>query len=80
MKTTIGKWGNGAAVRIPVAVMHAAHLELGQEVDIRAEGGQVVIQPWRPAPHDLASLLDGITEDNLHAGVLTGDAVGREGW
>lgn len=80
MNGVIKKWGNSASVRIPAAVMRAAHLDLDQEVDIREEGGCVVIQPVRPASYDLASLLDGITEGNLHGEISTGDAVGREVW
>ncbi len=80
MKVMIMKWGNGASVRIPAAAMRVTYLDLDQEVDIREEGGCVVIQPLRPASYDLASLLDGITERNLHGEILTGDAVGREVW
>lgn len=80
MKTVVKKWGNSASVRIPAAVMRAAHLDLDQEVDIREEGGCVVIQPVRPASYNLSSLLDGITESNLHGEIWSGKAVGREVW
>ncbi len=80
MRTMLRKWGKGAGVRISTAVMRAANLNLDQEVDVREEEGCVVIAPLRPISYALASLLDGITEDNLHEEVLTGDAVGRESW
>jgi len=80
MKVVVRKWGNSASVRIPTAVMQAAHLNLDQEVDVREEGGRVIIEPVRHASYDLASLLDGITDDNLHGEIPTGDAVGREVW
>lgn len=80
MKAVVRKWGNSASVRIPAAVMRAAHLNLDQEVDVREEGGCVIIAPARPTSYDLASLLDGITEDNLHGEILTGVALGREIW
>lgn len=80
MKVVVRKWGNSAAVRIPAAVMRAAGLNLDQEVEIREEGGRVVLEPVRQVSYDLASLLDGITEDNLHGEVSTGDAVGQEVW
>lgn len=80
MKTVIRKWANSASVRIPAAVMRAAHLDLDQEVDIRDEGGCVGIQPVRPASYELVSLLDGITGDNLHGEISTGDVVGQEAW
>ena len=35
MKVIVKKWGNSAAVRIPAAVMAAAHVELDQSVEVR---------------------------------------------
>jgi antitoxin MazE len=80
MRVMVKKWGNSASIRIPAAVMQAAHLNVDQEVDIREEGGCVIIEPVRRSSHDLASLLDGITDDNLHGEISTGEAVGREVW
>ena len=79
MKTTIRRWGNDAAIRIPAALMQQVNLRIGQEVDIRVEGGGIVLAPVRQ-PRDLASLVDGITADNLHGEVDVGPAVGREAW
>ena len=58
--------------------MRAAHLNLDQEVDVREEGGAVNIEPVQRLAHDLASLLDGITEDDLHGEVPTGDPIGHQ--
>ena len=80
MKAVVRKWGDGAVVRIPPAVMRAAHLRVDQEVDIREEGGAIIIEPVRRVGWDLASLLDGITDDNLHGEVPTGDPAGQEVW
>jgi len=80
VKFVTRKWGNSASVRIPAAVMQAAHLNLDQEVDVREDGGRVIIEPVRHATYDLASLLDGITQANLHGEIPTGDAVSREVW
>lgn len=78
MRVTVKKWGNSASVRIPAAIMEAAHLSLDETVDVREEGGRIVIEPVRPAGYDLAQLLAGITPDNLHAEVAFGPAVGKE--
>ena len=66
MKTTVKKWGNSAAVRIPAAVMQAMHLNLGEVVDVREEAGRIVIEPVRQKAYDLDKLLKGITAKNLH--------------
>ncbi len=74
------KWGNSAAVRIPAAVLEAAHVRLDQPVDVREEGGRIVIEPLAPARYDLAALVAGITDNNRHDPVGTGEPVGRESW
>ena len=45
MRAVVKKWGNSASVRIPVAVLEAAHLHLDEPVDVREESGRIVIEP-----------------------------------
>ena len=78
MRVTVKKWGNSASVRIPVGIMEAAHLSLDDPIDIREEGGRIVIEPIRANEVDLAQLLAGITPENLHAEVSFGASVGKE--
>ena len=78
MRVIVKKWGNSASVRIPAAIMDAAKLKLDTAVDVREEGGRIVIEPVRAAEFDLDALVAGITPDNLHAEVSFGPAVGRE--
>ncbi len=58
--------------------MQAARLNLDEAVDIREQGGQIVIKPIRSDKVVLADLLAGITPDNLHGGVDFGSPVGKE--
>jgi antitoxin MazE len=78
MRVTVKKWGNSASVRIPAAIMEAAHLTLDDIVDIREEDGRIVIAPVGPKPYDLGELLAGITPENLHAEVDFGGPMGKE--
>jgi antitoxin MazE len=78
VRVTVKKWGNSASVRIPSAVMTAARLSLDETVDVREEGGRIVIEPIRPREYDLAQLLAGITPENLHAEVDFGAPMGKE--
>ncbi len=80
MRGVVKKWGNSAAVRIPAAVLEAAKVRLDQPVDLHVEGGRIVIEPLRPVRYDIADLVAGITDDNLHAPVDMGNAVGQEAW
>jgi antitoxin MazE len=78
MRAIVKKWGNSAAVRIPSGIMNAARLSVNEEVDVREQGGHIVIKPIRPGKVELIRLLDGITAENLHDGVDFGEPVGRE--
>jgi antitoxin MazE len=80
MRAAVKKWGNSASVRIPVAVLQAAHLDLDDSVDVREESGRIVIEPVRRKEYDLAELVKGISRENLHAEVAFGDPVGKEAW
>jgi antitoxin MazE len=80
MKIIIKKWGNSAAVRIPAAIMAAAHIGLDQAVEVREEHGRIVIEPVRRKAYKLDELLDGITGKNLHQPVAMGAPVGKEIW
>lgn len=78
MRVIVKKWGNSASVRIPAGIMEAARLSLDAPVDVREEGGRIVIEPIRSTEYDLARLLAGITPENLHSEVAFGAPVGKE--
>ncbi len=80
MQTKIQKWGNSLAVRIPRAFVKEAHVAYGTTVDLSVDDGKIVIDPHSEPEYRLEELLGGITKQNLHAEVATGDTVGREMW
>jgi antitoxin MazE len=80
MKVQVKKWGNSASVRIPAAVMTAAALSLDQAVEIREEGGRIIIEPIKAPAYDLNRLLDRMTPDSFPEDVDYGPPVGREAW
>ncbi len=80
MQLTVKKWGNSASVRIPAAIMEAAHLHLNDPVDVREEDGRIIIEPLAHKAYQLEALVAAITPDNLHTEVNTGTAVGNEVW
>ena len=47
MEVTIKKWGNCAAVRLPVSVLRAASLSIDQPLTVTAEDGSIVLRPIR---------------------------------
>jgi len=78
MRVIVKKWGNSASVRIPAGIMEAAHLTLDTPVDVREEGGRIVIEPIRSAEYNLQQLIAGITPENLNIGSDIGAPVGKE--
>lgn len=80
MRVLVKKWGNSASVRIPASVMAAAALDIDQAVDVREEGGRVVIEPIRKPTYDLNELLVGMTPDTFPDDVDFGGPVGQESW
>lgn len=73
----VKKWGNSPAVRLPAAIMEAAHLALDQAVEVRVENGRVIIEPAAPS-FALDDLLAGITPQNRHAEQDFGPPEGQE--
>jgi len=73
----VKKWGNSPAVRLPAAIMEAAHLSVDQQVEVRAERGRVIIEPAAPV-YSLDDLLAGITAKNRHTGQDFGMPQGQE--
>lgn len=77
MRVIVKKWGNSAAVRMPAAVMDAAKLHLDEAVDVREEGGRIIIEPLRSG-FNLDEMVAAITPENVHGAVDFGPAVGKE--
>ena len=80
MQGVVKKWGNSAAVRIPASVLEAAHVCLDQPVDVREEGGRIIIEPLCPVRYDIEALVASITDANRHEPVEMGNPVGKEVW
>jgi antitoxin MazE len=80
MKTTVQKWGNSYAVRIPKSFIKEVGLEYRTDVELSMEDGRLVIQPIREKPITLDELLAGVTTKNMHDAIDTGDPVGKEAW
>ncbi|HBY9717368.1 AbrB/MazE/SpoVT family DNA-binding domain-containing protein [Klebsiella variicola] len=74
----VKKWGNSPSVRLPVAVMKAASLNVDDTVDIEVEDGRIIIVPVRQKEYSLDALLAGISTDNLHGKADFGPAEGKE--
>jgi antitoxin MazE len=77
--TTVQRWGNSLAIRIPKAFAQEAGLEENTEVEMGVRGGALLVRParkdWR-----LDELVAGITSSNTHGETTWGPRTGREVW
>ena len=80
METTLRKWGNSPALRLPVALLREADMAPDQAVSVTVADGRIVIAPSTKVVYSLDALLGGITPRNRHSEVETGTPVGREIW
>ena len=80
MITRLQKWGNSLSLRIPKPFALQLGLEENMPLEITIESGKLILTPSRPAKYSLEQLLAGMTAENIHAEVDTGNAVGKEVW
>lgn len=75
MRVEVCRWGNSVAVRIPAPALRDAGLQIGQSLELRVEGGCLVLEP---VVDGLDVLLAKVTPQNRHGPELMGPSVGAE--
>ena len=79
-ETTVSKWGNSLAVRIPQAIAKQARLNEGDPVTLALENdGSIVLRSTRKR-YELAELVSKITPENRHGETDWGEPQGEEPW
>ena len=79
MVTSIQRWGNSLAVRIPKAFAAQAKLSEDSDVEISLDGDTIVISPAR-REWQLDELVKRITPANRHREADWGSKSGKETW
>ena len=66
--TTVQKWGNSLAIRIPSAVADQVSIKQGSEIEMRVVNNQEIslIPKKQPKKYSLNELLAKITPENRH--------------
>ena len=82
MVTKIQKWGNSQGLRLAKHVLEEAHISLGDDVEVRAKDGVIVIAPVRRVrgKQSLQKLVSRIPSDYEAEEIDWGQPVGRESW
>ncbi len=79
MRTAVSKWGNSLALRLPKSLAEAAKLSEGTPVDVRVEGGKLIVSLSKPK-YRLEDLLARTPPDARHGEMDWGPPRGEEAW
>jgi antitoxin MazE len=82
MVTKIQKWGNSQGLRLARQMLEEAHLAVGDEVEVAARDGMIVIAPVRRirGKQSLEDLVSRIPRNFDPKETDWGKPVGREVW
>ena len=82
MVTKVQKWGNGQGLRLPKQILKDARISIGDDVDVIARDGVIVIAPVRRVrgKQSLQELVSRIPKNYESGEVDWGEPVGREVW
>ena len=75
--TRIATWGSSLAIRIPKPIADQWGVGAGSAVEIVPDGDTLVLKKHT---YDLESLLAGITPENIHDELNSGEPQGNEAW
>ena len=81
MRTTISRWGNSTAVRLPKAIVEELHLKPGQQVEVTVEGAEARLKPVARPRVTLAEMMaeaDRLGWENAPETIDWGPDVGSE--
>ena len=82
MITRIQRWGNSQGLRLARQVLEDACISVGDDVDVAARDGMIVIAPVRRVrgKQSLQELVSRITRNYKTREIDWGKPVGREVW
>jgi antitoxin MazE len=80
--TKLQKWGNSQGLRLSKELLSNVGIEVGDEVDVKAVEGSLVVTPVRRVRGgvDLAELVREIPADYSPSELVWGPPTGREVW
>jgi antitoxin MazE len=82
MVTKIQKWGNSQGLRLAKQVLEDAHISVGDEVNVTARDGLIVVEPARRVrgKRSLKELVSRIPKNYKAEETDWGEPVGKEVW
>jgi antitoxin MazE len=77
MQVLLSKWGNSLGLRLPKALTAEIGMSEGQKVEVRVEGGRIIVEPVRKTL-TLEQMMENVTPEAMREAWDWGDDVGRE--
>lgn len=79
-ETTVSRWGNSLAIRIPQTIAKQARLNEGDHLELALDShGSILLRSTR-RKYKLIELVSRITPKNRHQETDWGPPAGRESW
>ena len=82
MKTTLSKWGNSVAVRIPSKILDSLSLGVESDVSVSVQGNKIILSPVEKKMKliSLKKLLKGFDKKHNMSDDIWGKPMGKEVW
>jgi antitoxin MazE len=86
MQTTVTKWGNSLAIRLPKVLANEINLTEHKKVELILQNDQIIIKPvqgskmGRPKRKTLDELLKDATPEDFYPEINFGKPIGNEIW
>ena len=82
MRTKVQKWGNSQGLRVAKALLEEAGIHVGDEVDVSAERGRIIVEPVSRirGRYDLKALVSKMPEEYRPEELDWGPPAGKEVW
>lgn len=77
--STVAKWGNSLAIRIPKNIAEQINLEEGMAISINITNNNIIITPQKPQ-YTLEELLAGASSEHFDGEYDWGEPTGEEIW
>ncbi len=82
MLSKVIKWGNSQGIRIPKNLLENSQIKIGEEVDITAEDGKIILESTNKirGRYSIKDLVNKMPKEYEPKEVNWGNPLGKEDW